>query len=213
MTPAARRAALTAQARNAFEASVATKRAILDGDGLDTLAAMAERTADALAAGGKILFCGNGGSAADAQHLAAEFLIRLRSAVNREGVPALALAMDSSTLTACCNDFGYDVLFARMVETLGRPGDVLVGITTSGRSPSVVRALEAARARGLQAFGFLGGDGGPALARCDLAFVAPSADTARVQEAHITAGHALVEMVEDLLLDCGCLHRVPPPGP
>ena len=198
---------LTAQARTVFETSAAVKRAVLEGGHLDVLAAMAERTAAAVAAGGKVLLCGNGGSAADAQHLAAEFLIRLRSSVNREGVPAIALAMDSSTMTACGNDFGFDVLYPRMVEMLGRPGDVLIGITTSGRSPNVVQALAAARRRGLVTMGFLGGSGRPALDECDLAFVVPSSDTARIQEAHITAAHALAEMVEDRLIEIGHLHR------
>lgn len=202
------RGTMTSRVRELFEESVATKRRLLDGDGLNVLVAMAERMAAAVIGGGKIMLCGNGGSAADAQHVAAEFLIRLRSPVNREGIPAIALAMDSSTLTACANDYGYDTLFARMVETLGRPGDVLVGITTSGRSPNVIQALEVARKRGIAAFGLLGGNGGPAAPLCDLAFLAPSNDTARVQETHITAGHALAEMVEDLLLAAGHLNRL-----
>lgn len=196
---------LVARTRALFEASIATKRAVLEGDHLEVLAAMAERTAASLAAGGTLLLCGNGGSAADAQHLAAELLVRLRSSVNRQGLPAIALAMDSSTLTACGNDYGYEVLFERMVETLGRPGDVLLGITTSGRSPNVIRALQAARRRGLTTLGFLGGNGGPAQADCDLAFLAPSTETGRVQETHITAGHALMEMIEDVLLASGHL--------
>nr|WP_282189144.1 SIS domain-containing protein [Azospirillum sp. SYSU D00513] len=176
---------------------------------LDSLAVMALRLADALSKGGRLLLCGNGGSAADAQHLAAELLVRLRSSVNRQGLPAIALTMDSSTLTACGNDYGYEVLFERMVETLGQPGDVLLGITTSGRSPNVIRALKAAQRRGILTLGFLGGDGGPALADCEIAFVVPSADTARIQESHITAGHALMEMVEDLLLTSGYLSLAP----
>lgn len=207
---AGKRDTLVARTRALFEASIATKRAVLEGDHIDTLAAMAERTAASLAGGGKLMLCGNGGSAADAQHLAAELLVRLRPKVNREGMPAIALAMDSSTLTACGNDYGYDVLFERMVEALGRPGDVLLGITTSGRSPNVIRALKAARRRGIATLGFLGANGGPALEDCDLAFLAPSGDTGRVQEAHITAGHALMEMIEDLLLDAGHLHMAAP---
>jgi len=136
--------------------------------------------------------------------------VRLRSSVNRQGLPAIALAMDSSTLTACGNDYGYEVLFERMVETLGRPGDVLLGITTSGRSPNVIRALQAAKRRGILTLGFLGGNGGPALADCDIAFTVPSTDTARVQESHITAGHALMELIEDVLLASGYLTRSNP---
>lgn len=202
---------LAAQARALFEASIVTKRAVLESGQLDRLAAMALRLADALSQGGRLLLCGNGGSAADAQHLAAELLVRLRSSVNRQGLPAIALTMDSSTMTACGNDYGYEVLFERMVETLGQPGDVLLGITTSGRSPNVIRALKAAQRRGIVTLGFLGGDGGPALADCEIAFVVPSTDTARIQESHITAGHALMEMVEDLLLASGYLSLVQHP--
>lgn len=205
--PAPSASSLLGHARSLFEASLAAKRAVLEGDQLPVLVAMAERTAQALAAGGKLLLCGNGGSAADAQHLAAELLVRLRPAVNRPGVPALALAMDSSTMTACGNDLGYEALFERMVDTFGQPGDVLLGITTSGRSPNVIRALQAARRRGLVTLGFLGANGGPAVADCDLAFLAPSRETGRVQEVHITAGHALMEMIEDLLLASGHLRR------
>jgi len=203
------RAALTAYARGVFTASLAAKQAVLEGDCLDSLAAIAERLAAVLAGGGKLMICGNGGSAADAQHLAAELLVRLRPSVNRQGLPAIALAMDSSTLTACGNDYSYEALFERMVDTLGQPGDALLGITTSGRSPNVVRALQAARRRGIVALGFLGQNGGPALEDCDLAFLAPSTETGRVQEIHITAGHALMEMVENLLLKAGFLQLSP----
>jgi D-sedoheptulose 7-phosphate isomerase len=201
---------LVAQARRVFTASLAAKQAMLEGDHLDRLADMATRVAAVLAGGGKLMLCGNGGSAADAQHLAAELLVRLRSKVNRQGLPAIALAMDSSTLTACGNDYGYDVLFERMVDTLGRPGDALLGITTSGRSPNVIRALKAARRQGIVTLGFLGANGGPALEDCDQALLAPAADTGRIQEIHITAGHALMEMIEDLLLASGHLQLTAP---
>jgi D-sedoheptulose 7-phosphate isomerase len=162
------------------------------------VARIAHVIADAVAAGGKLLLCGNGGSAADAQHLAAEFLVRLRPHVNRNPLPALALATDTSSITACANDYEYDAYFERMTMALGRRGDVLVGITTSGRSPSVVRALRAAQAAGLVTVGLLGGAGRPALDFCDAAIVVPSEETGRIQEAHITIGHALLELVEDL---------------
>ena len=149
--------------------------------------------------------CGNGGSAADAQHLAAELLVRLRPHVNREGIPALALATDTSSLTACCNDYGFEVYYERMTCALGRPGDVLIGISTSGKSPNVVRPLRAAREKGMVTIGLLGGDGGPALAECDLALVVPSTVTGRIQETHIAVGHVLIEPVEDLLLEHGYL--------
>ena len=194
--------------RRLFEESVELKQSLLAGEHLTVLVQMSEQIADAIAAGGKLLFCGNGGSAADAQHLAAELLVRLRPHVNRQGIPALALAMESSTMTACGNDYSFDALYERMVDTLGNRGDVLLGITTSGKSPNVIRALRAARARGMLAMGFLGGDGGPALPECDLAFVVPSKSTGRVQESHITAGHALMELVEDRLLAMGYVKPV-----
>ncbi len=194
--------------RALFQQSIEVKTAILEGDHIANLVRMSEVIADAIAAGGKLLFCGNGGSAADAQHLAAELLVRLRPHVNRDGIPALALAMDSSTMTACGNDYSFDALYERMVNTLGNKGDVLLGITTSGKSPNVIRALKAAKAKGMHAMGFLGCGGGPALADCDLAFVAPSTATGRIQEAHITAGHALMELVEDRLLLLGHVHPV-----
>jgi D-sedoheptulose 7-phosphate isomerase len=203
--PALTRTELVARTRALFEESISAKRAVLEGDHLDTLATMAERAAAALGGGGRLLLCGNGGSAADAQHLAAELLVRLRPMHNRQGVAAIALAMDSSTMTACANDYGYDALYARMVETLGRPGDVVLGITTSGKSPNIIQALETARRLGMTTMGFLGAAGGPALPFCDLAFRAPSTVTGRVQEMHITAGHALMEMIEDLLLESGRL--------
>ncbi|GAB6043967.1 D-sedoheptulose-7-phosphate isomerase [Endothiovibrio diazotrophicus] len=189
--------------RAAFEESIAVKQAVLDGGALDALIGMAERIVEALTAGGKVMLCGNGGSAADAQHLAAELLVRLRPEVSRDGMAAIALAMDSSTMTACSNDFTYEALYERMVATLGRPGDVLLGISTSGRSVNVNRALRMAREHGIHTFAFLGGDGGESLALADIAFVVPSAVTSRVQEAHITAGHALVGLVEDRLLAGG----------
>lgn len=208
--PALPRAELIARTRALFEESISAKQAVLQGEHLATLAAMAERAATALAGGGRLLLCGNGGSAADAQHLAAELLVRLRPMNNRQGVAAIALAMDSSTMTACANDYGYDVLYARMVETLGRPGDAVLGITTSGKSPNVIRAFEAARRLGMSTLGFLGATGGPALPYCDIAFCAPSTVTGRVQEIHITAGHALMEMIEDLLLASGHLTLAAP---
>jgi D-sedoheptulose 7-phosphate isomerase len=154
----------------------------------------------ALRAGGKLLFCGNGGSAADAQHLATELLVRLRSRVGRPSWPAVALTLDPAALTACGNDYGFEEVFARPLRGLGRAGDVLFGITTSGRSPNVLRALETARAMGIATVGLLGGDGGPARALCDHALVVPSAETARVQELHIALGHAVLELLEDRLV-------------
>jgi D-sedoheptulose 7-phosphate isomerase len=169
----------------------------------EVIAEMAACVAECLRSGGKLLLCGNGGSAADAQHLAAELLVRLRPEVERQPLPALALTMDPSTLTASANDFSFDDHFARMTEVLGRPGDVLLGITTSGRSVNVIRALETAHRCGLRTIGFLGGPdrGQPAAAHCDIALIVESSETGRVQEVHETAGHAMLELVEEALME------------
>lgn len=150
--------------------------------------------------GGKLFFCGNGGSAADSQHLATELLIRLRGSVERNSWPALALTLDPAMLTACGNDYGYDRVFERPLRGLGRRGDVLFGITTSGRSPNVVKALAAAREMGIVAVGLLGGTGEPALALCDHVLLVPDEETARIQECHIALGHAVLELLEDRLV-------------
>jgi D-sedoheptulose 7-phosphate isomerase len=152
-----------------------------------------------LQAGGKIMFCGNGGSAADSQHLATEMLIRLRGTVNRESIPAIALTLDPAALTACGNDFGFEHVFERPLRGLGRRGDVLFGITTSGRSPNVVRALATAREMGIVTVGLLGGAGEPAMGLCDHVLLVPDAETARIQECHISIGHAVLELLEDRL--------------
>lgn len=154
----------------------------------------------ALRAGGKLFFCGNGGSAADAQHLATELIIRLRSRVERPSWPAIALTLDPTAMSAGGNDYGFDEIFARPLSGLGHAGDVLFGITTSGRSRNVLRALETARGMGMVTVGFLGGEGGPARALCDHALVVPHGETARVQEAHIALGHAILELLEDRLI-------------
>lgn len=150
--------------------------------------------------GGKLIFCGNGGSAADSQHLATELLIRLRGAVERDSWPALALTLDPAMLTAAGNDYGYERVFERPLRGLGRRGDVLFGITTSGRSPNVVRALTAAREMGIVTVGLLGGAGEPARALCDHVLLVPDSETARIQECHIALGHAVLELLEDRLV-------------
>jgi D-sedoheptulose 7-phosphate isomerase len=154
----------------------------------------------ALRRGGKLFFCGNGGSAADAQHLATELLVRLRSRVERPSWPAIALTLDPAALTAGGNDYGFEEVFARPLSGLGQKGDVLFGITTSGRSPNVIKALQVARSMGIGTIGFLGGDGGAAAVLCDVPLIVPSVETARVQEAHITLGHAILELLEDRLI-------------
>jgi D-sedoheptulose 7-phosphate isomerase len=189
----------TAQVQELFRRSIALKTEVMEAHSA-AIAAMAERAIQALLNGHKMLLCGNGGSAADAQHLAAELLVRLRPQVNRAPIPAVALALDSSSLTACGNDYSFESYFARMTRALGQRGDVLLAITTSGKSPNVLAALGEARAMGLATLGFLGAGGGPALALCDAALVVPSSETGRVQEVHITAGHALMELIEDAFL-------------
>ena len=197
-------AALQSKARSILRESIAVKQQVMERH-TPTLARMADVIARSLEKGGKVLACGNGGSAADAQHLAAEFLVRLRPDVDRQGVPAIALAMDTSSLTATGNDYGFDVHYERMTRALGRPGDVLIGISTSGNSTNVVRALRAARETGLFALGLLGADGGHALAECDMALVVPSNVTGRIQESHTAILHVLMELVEDMLLESGHL--------
>jgi phosphoheptose isomerase len=166
------------------------------------LAGEIERAGEVMAAslrgGGKLLFCGNGGSAADAQHLAAEFLGHFER--ERAPISALALSTDSSTLTAIGNDYGFEQVFARQVRALGRPGDVLVAISTSGRSPNVLRAAEAAREIGLRTIALSGRDGGSLAGLAEIAIVIPSESTARIQECHITIGHILCEYVDEELI-------------
>jgi len=161
------------------------------------IAAMARRMADVLRRGGKILFCGNGGSAADAQHLAAEFVNRFQR--DRRALAALALTTDTSVLTSIGNDSGFDRIFSRQVEALARRGDLLVAISTSGNSPNVLRAVEAARDLGVETVGLCGGSGGALAAAADEAFVVPSEATPRIQETHMAVGHAWCALTEDLL--------------
>ncbi|MFL1462847.1 D-sedoheptulose 7-phosphate isomerase [Roseococcus sp. DSY-14] len=151
----------------------------------------------ALRRGGKILFCGNGGSAADAQHLAAELVSRFMH--DRPGMAALALTVDSSALTGIGNDYGFERLFARQVEALGRAGDVLVGISTSGRSPNVVEAMRAARARGLGTVALTGRDGGAMAALADAEMRIPSDSTPLIQQGQLAAGHLLCLRLEEAL--------------
>ena len=163
----------------------------------ETIVQAASLMIQCLESGGKLLFFGNGGSAADAQHLAAEFVGRF--VLERSGLPAIALTTDSSILTSVGNDYGFDQVFARQIEALGRPNDVAVGISTSGNSPNVIEAVNKARKQKLKTIGLAGKDGG-ALAKCvDIAITVSSNNTARVQECHIAIGHILCELVENEL--------------
>jgi D-sedoheptulose 7-phosphate isomerase len=158
------------------------------------LETIARAMVSSLRAGGKILWCGNGGSAGDSQHLAAEMVGRFRR--ERRGMASIALTTDTSVLTSIANDYGYEAVFARQVEALGNPGDLLVGISTSGNSHNVIAALEAAHAQGLVTVAFTGQGGGRMAGLADHLFAVPSADTARIQEAHILAGHMLCDWIE-----------------
>ena len=157
----------------------------------------AEAAIECFRSGGKILLAGNGGSAADAQHIAGEFVSRF--AFDRPGLAAIALTTDTSILTAIGNDYGYERLFARQVQALGRPGDVFIGYSTSGKSPNVLRAFEEARAHGLFCIGFTGNRGGPMIGLCDVALEVPSSDTPKIQEGHLVLGHILCGLVENAM--------------
>ena len=181
-----------------LDESAATLRAFAESaEARATLARMGEAVARALRVGGKLMVAGNGGSAADAQHIAGEFTSRLM--FDRRPLAALALTTDTSGLTAIANDYGYEHVFSRQVIALGRPGDAFLGISTSGRSPNVLRVLEAARDGGLVCLGFAGKDGGPMRERCDLLLEAPSSWTPLVQQVHITAAHVVCALVERAL--------------
>ncbi|MEC7094466.1 MAG: SIS domain-containing protein [Pseudomonadota bacterium] len=159
----------------------------------------AEMIAASLREGGKLMLCGNGGSAADSQHLAAEFVATLDHRRPRGGLSALALTTDSSFLTAYANDFGYEGIFARQVETLGRPGDVLIGISTSGNSANVLAACEAARNAGIGVVAMTGEGGGSLADHADVLLEVPSSVTMHIQESHIALGHVVTLAVERLL--------------
>ncbi len=193
--------------KQTFQDSISVKQQIISDKSYEILIEAGDVIANSISKGGKLLLCGNGGSAADAQHLAAEFLVRLTSDVNRQSIPALALAQDTSTLTACINDYGPDDIFKRVFSSLSSDGDILLAITTSGNSINIIETLKLAKERGIYSIGFLGNGGGKALSFCDLAFVVPSKITARIQESHITAGHALLQYVEDFLLETGWLTK------
>jgi D-sedoheptulose 7-phosphate isomerase len=182
--------------RELFEESAGVKRAFANSH-----AAAAEHAANLLVEcfrnGGKVLLFGNGGSAADAQHIAAEWCGRYRR--ERSGLPAIALNANTSDVTAIGNDYGFEQVFSRLVEAHGREGDVAIALSTSGRSPNVLAAVQEARSRGLHTLGLTGGDGGKLAGLVDVAFVVPAERTDRIQESHITLLHVLCELVDDAL--------------
>ena len=189
----------------AIEESVKLKELVLKQERYKVLIEIGELIVKSILQGGKVLLCGNGGSAADAQHLTAEFLVRLTSEVNREGIPAISLLQDSSTFTAAINDLNPNELFSRNLKTLSKPEDILIALSTSGNSENIVKVLETAKKIKIKTIGFLGSEGGESLKHCDLAFIVPSNKTARIQEVHITAGHAVIEYVEARLIEEGFL--------
>lgn len=150
--------------------------------------------------GGKILFCGNGGSAADAQHLAAEFIVKLRSNINRNPISALSLAQDTSTLTACGNDYSFDDIFLRPFKALAKKNDILICISTSGNSQNILKVLREAQKNKIYSVSFLGKGGGKAKRLSQKTLIVPSKNTARIQECHIFLGHFILEKIEDLIL-------------
>lgn len=184
--------------RTDIEQSIATKQKLMESC-IPDIEACGNKLIEAIKNGGKILFCGNGGSAADSQHLAAELVIRYRGSVKRPALPAIALTVDPSIMTAGGNDIGFENIFAREVEALGRKGDVLVGLSTSGNSENVLRAIQQAKKQGVSTIGLLGAGGGKIAKECDLSVIVPSDITARIQESHILIGHILCEMIEEAL--------------
>ena len=176
--------------------SISVKEKILqDETMLQTLNTVVDVISDAFAAGNKVLFCGNGGSAADAQHLAAEFSGRFYK--NRRALPAEALHCNTSYLTAVANDYSYDVIYARLLDGIGVTGDVILGFSTSGNSVNIIKAFEVARERGIVTIGLTGESGGDMKALSDYLFNVPSTITPRIQESHILLGHIICELVEE----------------
>ncbi len=181
-------------AEYAAETLAVTQAFAADRESQDVLVGMGDVVTRAMRAGRKLLVAGNGGSAADAQHIAGEFVSRLM--YDRAPLPSIALTTDSSVLTAIGNDYGYEMVFERQVQALGQRGDVFLGISTSGKSPNIVRALIAARAQGVVTMGFAGAHGGAMAAHCDYLFRAPSSKTPLIQQVHIVAAHLVCALVE-----------------
>jgi D-sedoheptulose 7-phosphate isomerase len=181
--------------RRQLEESARVKQSVSD-ELVNRIALFAEKSAAALRSGGKIVFFGNGGSASDAMHLAAELVVRLRT--ERQGLAALALTTNPSVLTAAGNDYGFECIFSRQIESLVAPQDVLAALSTSGNSPNILRGLEAGRARGAFLVAFTGETGGKAGGKVDLLLNVPSRDPQRIQETHITIGHIACSLIERL---------------
>ena len=181
---------------SAFERSLETKRTLVDSQ-ISELIEVIELVTHTFKNGQKVLLCGNGGSAADAQHIAAEWVTRYKG--DRKALPAIALTVNTSDLTAIGNDYGFDDLFSRQVEAHGQSGDLLIAISTSGNSANVVKAVDTAKNNGLKTLGLTGQTGGKLKSLCDICLCVPSHETARVQEAHTTIMHAMCEHVDKVL--------------
>ncbi len=193
-----RRSDFETRVADSIEASIKVKESLLNhAELVSTIAKVAELLVSAFERGNKVLLFGNGGSAADAQHIAAEFVGRF--AVDRSPLPALALSVNTSCVTAVGNDYGFDQVFSRQVEALAHADDVAVGISTSGNSPNVVNALLAARQKGLQTIALTGGKGGKVQSVADYCLCVPSNETPRIQECHILIGHIIAELVEQTI--------------
>jgi D-sedoheptulose 7-phosphate isomerase len=186
--------------RRHLEESVATKQRLLE-KGMGDLLAAGMLLAETIRDGRKILFCGNGGSAADSQHFATELVVRLSSEFEREALPAIALTTDTSLITACANDYGYEHVFSRQVQALGRKGDTLIGISTSGSSKNIVLAMQEAKKKEMTVVAWTGEKDGPCSELADVAIQVPSGVTAHIQESHLAVGHILCELIERLA--CG----------
>jgi D-sedoheptulose 7-phosphate isomerase len=186
----------TDEIRRQLAESARVKQAFSDAL-IARIAEFAQRSAAAIRSGGKLVFFGNGGSAADAQHLAAELVVRLRT--ERPGLPALALTTNTSVLTAAGNDYGFERIFSRQMESLVGPHDVVVALSTSGTSPNIVKAIETARARGSFLVALTGETGGALAGKVDILLDIPSRDSQRIQEAHITVGHIVCSLIEHLV--------------
>ncbi|MDX2127670.1 MAG: SIS domain-containing protein [Chloroherpetonaceae bacterium] len=192
------KAEMLAYVKETLHYSADLKRRVAE-ESSEAIYQMAVMIAQCFRNGGKLLVCGNGGSAADSQHIATEFTIRYRSTVNRPAMPAIALTTDSSALTGGANDLGYDNTFARLVEAYGKTGDVFLGISTSGNSESVIRALSYAKSHGLKTLSLLGNTGGKMKGMADLEITVPHQGAAdRIQECHIAIAHIIIQLVEEL---------------
>jgi D-sedoheptulose 7-phosphate isomerase len=183
-------------ARTQIAKGIELKEKIKSEEFLEKIVGFADEFVDCITSGGKILLCGNGGSAADCQHIAGELVVRLNSDSQREALPAIALTVNPSVVTAAANDFGFERIFSRQVEALGRKEDCLLCISTSGNSLNLLLACESARKKGLGTFALLGKGGGKLKDLVDFSLVVPSEDTQRIQEVHITLGHILVLLIE-----------------